>query len=179
MFPVTIRGRSIELREMRLEDAPAIADVIAFEAVLRYTTWKGPADLEAAEGFVRFAQETAVVTPRTEYLLSIALPTDEVIGAGGLRVQDEDKRVGSLRCLLHPDWWGHGVATEAAKIAVEFGFKELGLQRIEADPALDNVPAHKVLEKAGLHRLEVRPEHHLSPSGILRDSVAYAIEREE
>ncbi len=39
--------------------------------------------------------------------------------------------------------------TEAAKLAIRFGFERLGLGRIEGDPALDNVAAHKVLEKVG------------------------------
>jgi RimJ/RimL family protein N-acetyltransferase len=54
----------------------------------------------------------------------------------------------------------------------------LGLRRIEADTAVDNVAAHKVLEKVGMRRFDVRPEHHLSPSGVLRDSVGFAIDRE-
>ncbi|MGH2538995.1 MAG: GNAT family N-acetyltransferase [Actinomycetota bacterium] len=150
MFPVAIRGDAIELRELEPTDAASLAVVIADEAVLRYTTWMGPTDLEAAEGFVRMAQETAVATPRIEYLLAVALlATGEVIGAGGIRIEDEASQVGWLRFILRHDWWGRGVATEAAKLAIRFGFEQLGLGRIEADPALGNVAAHKVLEKVG------------------------------
>jgi [ribosomal protein S5]-alanine N-acetyltransferase len=180
MFPVAIRGDTIDLRELKPEDAASLAAVIADEAVLRYTTWKGPADLGAAKGFVRMAQETAAVAPRIEYILAITLvATGELIGSGGIRREGEEGQVGSLRCLLRRDWWGQGVATEAAKIAIRFGFEQLGLRRIEADPALDNVASRRVLEKVGMHRVEVQPQHDLSPSGVLRDPVGYAIERED
>jgi RimJ/RimL family protein N-acetyltransferase len=180
MFPVAIRGESIELREMEPEDVPSIAEIIADEAVLRYTTWKGATDPEAAEGFVRMAQETAAATPRIEYLLTIAyLPSGEVIGTGGIRQEDDAGEMGSLRCLLRRDWWGRGVASEAAILALRFGFETLGLQRIEADPALDNVAAVRLLEKVGMRRLEVQPEHHLPPGGVVRDSVRFAMAREE
>jgi ribosomal-protein-alanine N-acetyltransferase len=159
MLPVAIQGDTIELREMRAEDAASLAQIIADEAVLRYTTWKGATDIEAAEGFIRVAQETAAVMPRIEYMLTIAyLPTGEVIGTGGIRQEDEDGgEVGSLRCLLRRDWWGRGVATEAAKLALHFGFETMGLRRIEADPALDNAAAVALLERVGMRRVEIRP----------------------
>lgn len=179
MYPIKLQGDTIELRELDKEDAAAIAAVIGDEAVLQFTTWKGPSDLEAAEGFIQFAQETAAVARRIEYLLAIAdRATGEVFGTGGIRVEDEAGEVGSLRVLLRRDWWGRGAASEAAKLGIAFGFETLGLRRIEADPAAENFAAHRVLEKVGMSRLELRPGHHLSPSGP-RDSVGYAIDRSD
>ena len=34
---------------------------------------------------------------------------------------------------LHPDYWGHGFTTEAARAMVDAGFRALGLHRIWAD----------------------------------------------
>jgi RimJ/RimL family protein N-acetyltransferase len=73
---------------------------------------------------------------------------------------------------------GEALAAEAARLGVDFGFQALGLRLIEADPAVDNIAAHSVLEKVGMRRLEVRRGHHLPPSGGLRDSVRFAIDRE-
>jgi len=179
MYPVKVRGDTIELRELETQDAGAIAAVIRDEAVLKYTTWKGPSDLEAAEGFIDLAQKTAAASPRTEYMLAIVvLGTGAVFGTGGIRVEDEAGEVGSLRVLLRRDRWGRGTASEAAKLGIAFGFDTLGLMRIEADPAAENIAAHKVLEKVGMRRLETRPGHHLSPSGP-RDSIGYAIDRRD
>lgn len=151
MYPVTLHGETIEIREIEATDVDAIARVIGAPDVLRYTTWRGPADAEAAAGFVRMAQETAAVVPRTEYLMAIVdVESGQIAGSGGIRIEDAVAGVGSLRVLLHPEWWNRGVGTEAARMAVDFGFRTLGLNRIEADPALDNAAATSLLETAGL-----------------------------
>ncbi len=118
--------------------------------------------------------------PRTEYTLAIVLiDSGEVVGMGGIRIEDAAERIGSIRCLLHPDWWNRGIGTEAARMAIAFGFGPLDLKRIEADPAIENVAATSLLEGAGLRRIKTRPGHHLAPDGQRRDSVAYAITRED
>jgi RimJ/RimL family protein N-acetyltransferase len=148
--------------------------------VLRYTTWTGPADQDAAADFVRTARASAAAEPRSDYTLAIVSnDSGEVVGTGGIRIEHPSAGVGSLRCLLHPGWWNRGIGTEAARMAVAFGFETLGLNRIEADPALENTAATSLLESAGLHLVEIRPQHHLAPDGERRDSVAYAISRED
>lgn len=47
---------------------------------------------------------------------------------------------------------GQGIASEAVKILVDFGFKRLGLHRIEAYVSPENHGSVRVLEKAGLVR---------------------------
>src|SRR5512138_2872852 len=97
MWPVTLRGKKIEIREIEPSDVDAIARVIGAPDVLRYTTWRGPADADAAAGFVRMARETAKAVPRTEYLMTIVdLESGQVAGSGGIRIEDPDARVGSL-----------------------------------------------------------------------------------
>jgi hypothetical protein len=71
MHPVTVRGERIEIREIHSADVAAISRIIGARDVLRYTTWKGPADREAGAELVRIAQESAAAEPRTEYLLTI------------------------------------------------------------------------------------------------------------
>ena len=180
MYPVTLRGKNIEIREIEPRDVDSIARVIGAPSVLQYTTWRGPADADAAAGFVRMAWETAAAVPRTEYVMAIVdLESGEVAGSGGIRIEDADARVGSLRVLLHPEWWNRGIGTEAARMAINFGFGSLGLDMVEADPALENAAATSLLEAAGLRKGEIRPGHHLAPDGQRRDSVGYALTREE
>ena len=46
--------------------------------------------------------------------------------------------------------WGHGYATEAAKVAVAFGFEELGLDEIVSFTVPANVRSRAVMERLGM-----------------------------
>jgi ribosomal-protein-alanine N-acetyltransferase len=47
-------------------------------------------------------------------------------------------------------WWGRGYATEAGRASLEFGFADLGLERIVAVTDPDNRRSQRVLEKLGM-----------------------------
>ncbi len=51
---------------------------------------------------------------------------------------------------LSPEAWGRGYATEGARAVVQYGFGELGLERIIGLTHPDNVASQRVLRKAGL-----------------------------
>jgi RimJ/RimL family protein N-acetyltransferase len=53
---------------------------------------------------------------------------------------------------LFQDVWGRGYATEMAVRVLEYGFAELGLDKIAAITNLENVASQRVLLKAGLTR---------------------------
>ncbi len=56
---------------------------------------------------------------------------------------------GSLAFFLAPAYWGRGLATEAGRAFVNFGFHELGLSRIVAAVQVGNDASGRVLEKLG------------------------------
>jgi RimJ/RimL family protein N-acetyltransferase len=51
---------------------------------------------------------------------------------------------------LHAAWWGRGLATEAARASLAFGFEQHGLDRIISVTAAAHTAARRVMEKAGL-----------------------------
>jgi [ribosomal protein S5]-alanine N-acetyltransferase len=70
--------------------------------------------------------------------------------------------------------WGQGYATEALQRILDFGFGDLGLHRIEAGCAVDNVGSLRVLEKVGMQR-EARRRALLPLQGGWSDNFEYAI----
>ena len=74
---------------------------------------------------------------------------DEVIGFVGLkRLPDMDEV--DLGYRLLPDYWGQGLATEAARAALDYGLSQLGLERIVAFVDPENLGSKRVLEKLGM-----------------------------
>jgi ribosomal-protein-alanine N-acetyltransferase len=77
----------------------------------------------------------------------------------------ENRYIG--RCGLHPmpegqvglgfyivrSHWGRGLATEAAQAFVDYGFRELKLQRIVSSVEVGNDASVRVLEKLGFKRV--------------------------
>ena len=51
---------------------------------------------------------------------------------------------------LLPQWWGLGIATEAARASVAFGFDEAGLGEIVSFTAPANLPSRAVMERIGM-----------------------------
>jgi ribosomal-protein-alanine N-acetyltransferase len=54
---------------------------------------------------------------------------------------------------------GRGLATAAIAETVAYGFRELGLHRIEAGTAVDNIASQRVLEKNGFTRVGLLRAH--------------------
>lgn len=67
--------------------------------------------------------------------------------------------------------WGRGIALEAARASLRYGFEELRLKRIVAVAVPENTSSRRVMEKAGMHY--VKPAHHY---GV--DVVYYEVGRE-
>ncbi len=78
---------------------------------------------------------------------------------------------------LHPDWWGHGYATEAASASLRYGFEEGGLDEILAITTTLNTRSQAVMQRIGMTR-DVRGdfEHPSLPEGSpLRRHVLYRV----
>ncbi len=76
----------------------------------------------------------------------------ETIGAAGLQHLEggPEIEVGYRFLKAH---WGEGYATESARASIDFGFDEVGLERIVAVALETNVASRRVLVKCGLREV--------------------------
>lgn len=74
-------------------------------------------------------------------------------------------------------YWGQGLATEAARAAIKFGFETLGLSSIVSYTAVPNVRSIRVMERLGMTRdVDGDFDHPLVPPGHwLRRHVLYRL----
>ena len=108
--------------------------------------------------------------------LRLAIEVDgEACGGIGLRIP-----VGfNQDCLEVGYWlgeaqWGRGIATEAVRLVVDFGFKYLHANRIEARVYGWNPASARVLEKCGF-RLEGRLRRRMLKQGERTDQLIYGL----
>ena len=71
------------------------------------------------------------------------------IGWGGLNWLPDTKETEVLYALDRP-YWGQGLATEATRFSVAYGFETVGLEEIVGLVMPENTASARVLEKAGL-----------------------------
>jgi [ribosomal protein S5]-alanine N-acetyltransferase len=120
----------------------------------------GNAQVMTTLGGVRTAAETAASLERNlahwdRYGFGIWVlrdsATGRVAGSAGLRHrQVEGVAEVELRCALFPEFWGRGLATDAARACVTIGRDWLGLSSVVALTGRENVASQRMLVKAGL-----------------------------
>lgn len=107
------------------------------------------------------------------------LDSDELVGTCQLR--DVDMRHESAELVVRigdKRQRGKGVGTEAVRLLLEYGFNQLGLNRIQLHVFSDNLPAIRVYEKVGFIREGVMREHSLI-EGERKDALLMAVLRRD
>jgi ribosomal-protein-alanine N-acetyltransferase len=95
----------------------------------------------------------------------------KVIGEVGFEwiTDDSGGRAGELGYFLERDFWGHGYATEAALLVIDFAFETLGANAVRAECDPRNAASEGVMRKCGLE-----PDPDVSSSRQLTRSIARA-----
>ena len=92
---------------------------------------------------------------------------------GHYRIKLEHHRA-EIGYMLHPEYNGKGIITEAVQEVVKYGFNEMKLHSIEAIFAPDNQGSAKVLQKCGFIK-EAHFKENEFFEGRFLDSVIYSI----
>ena len=71
-------------------------------------------------------------------------------------IERGDRDWGNLGYAVHNNVQGRGIATEAGRMAIQWAFKALRLNRLEVVVDLDNLPSLAVARKLGLEPEGVR-----------------------
>jgi [ribosomal protein S5]-alanine N-acetyltransferase len=79
---------------------------------------------------------------------------EEFIGICLLRPYDDELDKIELGYVLARNFWGKGIAGEMAQIMVAYALTRANASEIVGVTTLENVASQKVLQKAGLERLE-------------------------
>jgi RimJ/RimL family protein N-acetyltransferase len=101
------------------------------------------------------------------------------IGFCGLLHIEVPAMKAELHCVLgEKAYWRGGYGTETYKLLIDYGFTELGLNRIYGYQLLNNYGAHRVVEKLGWIREGLLRKDCYS-HGVLKDVYMVSIIRED
>lgn len=103
----------------------------------------------------------------------IVLNKEPVGGVGFCKIEWKHKKA-ELGYWLAKKYWNQGIMTEAIKLVLDFGFKQLKLNRIEASHFRQNQGSKRVQGKCGL-KLEGIARQGIFKNGKFYDDVRRAI----
>jgi RimJ/RimL family protein N-acetyltransferase len=151
--PSPLRSARLELRPLAAEDAAELHRQWNDPRVGRFL-WDGRPVPRARVDEVVDAS-AADFAARGFGLWTVLVEGGGRAGFCGLRREADTGRV-ELLYALDPAFWGRGLATEAARLALADAFGRLRLPRVFAGTNPANEASGRVLERAGLRRLESR-----------------------
>ena len=78
--------------------------------------------------------------------------TETFVGGVGLSQINRIHQIANLGYWVRSSWTSRGAATTGAYLTAQFGFEELGLQRIEIVVVVENTLSQKVAQKVGAQK---------------------------
>ncbi len=163
-----IETARLRLRPLAPEDLDAIHHLWVDPEVRRYL-WDGERISKGRAGTVLASSIESFESRGFGIWTVVHKESEELVGFCGLRFLDDEPEIELLYGISTP-YRGIGLATEAARAAIRYGFEEVGFDRILGIADTENVASRHVLGKIGM-KFEKRASH----EG--RDETHYAIWR--
>ncbi len=148
---MNLQTERLTIREINHSDLNAIHELLSLPETDFYNALGLPESIETTQGYVENWIDHQKKNPRTLYAFTIEKKEPkQFLGLIALTLGKPKYRNAEVWFKIHVEQWRQGFATEAFQCIINFGFHELGLHRIEAGCAVENLASRKVIEKAGL-----------------------------
>lgn len=149
-FPVLETDRLI-LRQVTSNDANSLLTYLSDIDVMKYV---GLEPFKSIDDVLdEISWYNSIFEKETGIRWGISLKGQEkIIGSCGFLNRVAEHYRAELGFELSKEHWGKGIASEAIKNVICYGFEQMNLQRIEALIELPNIPSQKVVERQGFIR---------------------------
>jgi [ribosomal protein S5]-alanine N-acetyltransferase len=159
---------SITLRPLVSSDAEAFMAWGGDPEVTQSLFWDHYKDVDSARKFI---QDVAEKHP---WFMAICL---DGVPVGAITLEKGKNRASmraELGYVIAKSYWNKGITSKAIKLAIQRGFRDLDIQRIEAYADPENKGSVRVLEKNGFS-FEGTLKKYVIHRGKIRDRVLYAL----
>jgi RimJ/RimL family protein N-acetyltransferase len=141
----------VTVRDLVWSDLEAVHALVSRMDVVRHMLLP-LCSREDTDAFLRRAMDDDPGEPWRSIVRGIVeTPGGDLVGLCGIVIL-RGSADGEIWYLVHPDRWGRGIATEAAKQLLDLGFGTLGLHRLWATCLPENPASSRVLEKIGMRK---------------------------
>ncbi len=172
--PEIFETHRLSLRPPQMKDAEAVFQNYARDKlVTRYLHWNPHETIEQTKTFLKRCVHVWQAGTAFPWVMTLK-DTSEVIGMIELRIEEHRADLGYV---LAREYWEQGLATEAAKLVIDWAIAQPGIFRVWAVCDVDNHGSARVLEKAGMEREGIlrRWLYHPNVDKEPRDCYSYSI----
>ena len=166
--PTLATGRLV-LRQLRHDDAEALFPVLSDAEVMTWWSSGPHATVDETRDYLRFNAAEG----EGHLCWAITLAGDDT-ALGWVILIERREGVAEVGYILARGHWGRGIAREAVKEIIDFGFEHLSLRRIYADTDPDNSGSIALLERLGFQREGRLRGEWLTHIGV-RDSLIFGM----
>jgi RimJ/RimL family protein N-acetyltransferase len=158
---LVVRTPRLELRPIAERDADDIWPWVSDPEFPRMMSWAAHRERTETVEFLRAMQVARAEDRSIVWGIVIDGHVQGSIGLHDLVWQARAWRMdrAELGYWVATPRWGQGVASEAARAVVDFGFAALGLHKITVGCFAENDASRRVIEKTGFRFIGIRKEH--------------------
>ena len=146
----TLNTEHLLMRSLSVKDAKDMYDYAKRFDVTRYLLWEPHGNREYTEHYLSYLERLYRIGEFYDWAL-VDREKNRMIGTCGFTRIDPYNRSAEIGYVLNPAYWGRGLACEAVRAVLSFGFRRLSLHRIDAHFMVGNDGSRRVAEKCGMH----------------------------
>jgi RimJ/RimL family protein N-acetyltransferase len=146
-FP-ELHTERLKLRKIDIDDIPSLLKYGNNKKIADYIL-NIPHPYYEPDAVFRISYVVQGFKNKTRYVFAIILKErNEFIGEISLHLDND--RIARLGYWVGEPFWGKGIATEAAKAVLKFGFEKLELSKVYATCHVENEASAKVVANSGM-----------------------------
>ena len=149
----TLETERLILRGMRVSDAEDMYAYASRPSVTEYLTWSPHRSLDETREYLTYVGQRYRTGDFYDWSVIYAAEgrgKGRMIGTCGFTSFNCSADSAEIGYVLNPAYQGQGLATEAVRRVLSFGFEELNLHRIEARFIQGNEASLRLMERVGM-----------------------------
>lgn len=116
----------------------------------RFLSWVG--NMQSVEDFTSYIRSCEVLYQEGKEVSFVILMDDVPVGRIGLHYLNQLSKSAAIGYWITENVQGRGIVIRSCKALIDYGFKELGLRRIEIKAATENLKSQAVPVKLGFQQ---------------------------
>lgn len=173
----SIETERLLLRKITLNDASDMFEYASNPEVSQYTMWSTHTSIEDTKYFLQSLTKMYKRRELVDWGI-VHKAEKKFIGTCGFVEWSMTHSRAEIGYALSRRYWGEGYMSEAVNAVIEFGFREMSLNRIMGRCEVNNIASARVMEKVGM-QMEGILRQHLFVKDRYWDLKIYSILREE